>query len=169
MRKNLSNQYEDSCFLAFFDILGFSELVASGNIDQVAVLYRNYIEQEIATLNEKEFKTEALNQIPLEFLIISDSILIYTKTATHLSFRKLAYVARHFFLLSLLRGLPLRGAITYGELRFIDGAPTVPKDFMTGGKMAAKRSTSIVLPKRRTLRGRLECAAAHHNVLKQSK
>lgn len=61
-----------------------------------------------------------MNNTGLNFFIISDSILIYTNDLTYASFRKLVYITRLFFTIAFLRGLPLRGTITKGEIRNID-------------------------------------------------
>lgn len=120
---NKSNISEDK-FLAVLDILGFSDLLSFGNLDKIQELYEELIEGDLASVSGRQFKNDDLNNSGLNFFIISDSVLIYTNDLTYASFQKLVYITRLFFTISFLRGLPLRGTITKGEIRNIDSCST---------------------------------------------
>jgi hypothetical protein len=89
-------------WVAYFDLLGFGELVKHSNIADVFYRWEQCL---------NEFRSN-LNQHPdLEFANFSDTFLIYAPDDSKKSFGKIDICARYFFEHVVQRLFPLRGAL----------------------------------------------------------
>jgi len=93
-------------WVAYFDLLGFSELVKSTDI--VNVFYR-------WELCLKDFRQNLARHPELEFANFSDTFLIYAPDESIRSFSAIDNCSRYFFQHVLLRHFPLRGAMACDE------------------------------------------------------
>ncbi len=115
--------------LAFFDILGFTSLVKSTPLPDLASKYEKLLaiaETEIRPSNPAFFKTPQESFFPnhpytlpyCERYIFSDSIILISDDETSESALKLMIYSWRLFQSFLAAGFPLRGVITYGDLYF---------------------------------------------------
>ncbi len=95
--------------VAFLDILGFSEQIHGDNFKEVFGWYSEALEA-VAGVNTT-----------LGYAAFSDSIVIHTMNESsapadeEIAFRALVAAVSHLMMLFLTRGVPLRGAISYGR------------------------------------------------------
>lgn len=109
---------KSECFVALFDILGFSNLVKNNELDKVAGTYlraKKEFENTISHINA------LLQKDTVTFRIFSDTFLIYTSGINDMSFLALLAASDSLFLAAIENGLSIRGAITVGELIVSDG------------------------------------------------
>src|SRR6476469_6717198 len=100
----------DEKFVAFIDVLGFSDLVFKNNTTQL----ENYFKAIIETFNGHEDSPSIIESIS-----ISDSIILIAPRGRNGLFRLVNQV-REIHRKMMLRGILLRGAISYGEVYFND-------------------------------------------------
>lgn len=105
----LPNKLEEK-FVAFIDVLGFSELVFKNNTTQL----ENYFSALIETLNEPGDTANIIDSIS-----ISDSIILIAPKGRN-GLLKLVKQVRAIQRKMMLKGILLRGAISYGEVYFND-------------------------------------------------
>jgi len=118
-------------YIAFLDILGFKDLIENNQLDDVIKLYDKFepsllysmafTNLEWRSKNLKNSDLPGLDNMPLNSLMISDSILIWTDSDSGKDFIQLLNTVKYHFQLALSYGVPLRGAITFGELAIKSG------------------------------------------------
>jgi hypothetical protein len=124
----------DQVFLAFLDVLGFKDFVKNNDHGKVARVYDNLFSPnaELAASRGK-FKVVShpdggqraiadLGQAVVSSMVISDSIILWTKDGSMRSFIDIVAVTRSLLVLSIYAGLPLRGGIAMGALSFRSSA-----------------------------------------------
>jgi hypothetical protein len=112
-------------FIAFFDILGFQEIVNNNDLSelkrqfeyllrdsQTALSSETYIQ-----LNESIVVPDLKNQ-KVNCLHVSDSIVFWTNSNSEDDFKEIVSVCHSFYWRSLKTTFPLRGCLTYGEIDF---------------------------------------------------
>ena len=104
-------------YLAFLDILGFKDIIENNSIDDVYNLYSFFLGFDIQELT-RSFSTGGVDGI-LNYLFLSDSIIIYTPDDSHLSFVSITLITEYILKTSLKSGFPLRGVIANGNLKKI--------------------------------------------------
>jgi hypothetical protein len=121
-------QYEfnsDSCYVAFFDILGYSQLVIQNNHDLLKKIHQFSIptsiastlpQQRIIVVNEKNFIIGNNNDINVQTVTIADSVVIWSPDDSINSFYDIIFKSMDVIVEGLLRYLPVRGVITLGPL-----------------------------------------------------
>lgn len=121
-------------YIAFIDILGFKELIEKKTHEELIKIYENgfTISNQISSSKnnyiefEKEGKTICtpdISKSEVNSFLFSDSIVYWTNDNSENSFKELLVVVKNTFRISFLFGLPLRGAISVGELTFRNYAP----------------------------------------------
>ncbi len=110
---------EKERYIAFFDILGFKELVNSADTEFLVSRMREF--EDIIKLSSTipGFKPNQEKRM-LNFVQFSDSIVFYTEGLQDYEFSRLVFVSKMVLYFSLIRGLPLRGCISHGEF-YIEG------------------------------------------------
>jgi len=116
-------------YLAMLDILGFSDLVDKNNHSELENIFHDLginIKNSIADNNDRLiFKSDgSLVAIPdtqnytigIHVFVMSDTIMLWSDDATGKQFVNLLLVVGSLFCYTFKLGLPLRGAITYGDL-----------------------------------------------------
>jgi len=99
--------------VAFIDVLGFSNIVYSGN-DEALKDYFSYVIEEFAG-DRKKYK--------FEYILISDAIVIYTD-CNKSNLQQLCIAIGKLQMKLIMRGIVMRGGISFGNL-FIDGDKNV--------------------------------------------
>lgn len=105
----------DKIYLAFLDILGFKELIMNNSFDESKEIFETFIEQVSNSANLKNRSTGETNTV-VNFNLFSDTILFWTNDDTFKSFFQLNLTVSNLLNYSMQIGLPLRGAISYGNL-----------------------------------------------------
>ncbi len=117
----------DSVYLAFLDILGFKELIEKNTSEEIEGLFMRLV-PFITTSGLSQGKTREwkengqgyfandLSDNNINALIISDSIILWTKDSTMKSFFELILALTTIMWNGIFTGLPLRGAVTVGSL-----------------------------------------------------
>jgi len=118
MKKNVwtITQYR---FVAFFDILGFKELVDNHPHDEV--LQKLYsLKASLSDLADASknpaFKETQMDDDQTRSVTFSDSIIVFSKADTPYDAIKIVYDAYAIQRWAIDSGLPIKGAIAYGEI-----------------------------------------------------
>lgn len=105
-------------FVAFLDILGFSDLVKENDTQYLLNLYKRGI-IEVNEILQKFWETdewrEHVKNPKVRSLTVSDSIILYTEGNGLDSFLKIIVYVHSFINYLISEGLPVRGAITFGD------------------------------------------------------
>ena len=96
-------------WFAYFDLLGFAQLVRTSEIRSVLPIYERVLE----TIKEKANPKKSTG---LNFSWFSDTFIIFTKGSSLEEFGIIERAARLFFQKLILHHIPVRGAISYGDL-----------------------------------------------------
>lgn len=109
-------------FLVFMDILGFKQIVENNETGKLLEIIRTFFQEfdsavdKSRTYNSSSGKPDKICLHQLNFRLMSDSILIWTKKNTFSTFRNLLEATRELVAVGLENGFPLRGVLTYGDL-----------------------------------------------------
>lgn len=106
LKKNI--RYTDRWF-SYFDLLGFSNLVANEDISKVTLLYQKALDHLDISQNEKKSKGIYISWF-------SDTFIIYSRGNKDKDFANIESVSRRFFQYLVLNKIPVKGAMTYGKL-----------------------------------------------------
>jgi hypothetical protein len=124
----LMTKYEfnsDSCYVSFFDVLGYKQLVSNNSHELLKKVHQFSIptsiassqpKQRIINENGKAFLLGDYNEIDVHSVIVSDSIVVWTPDDSIKSFYDIIFKSMDILVEGLLRYLPVRGAITIGPL-----------------------------------------------------
>ncbi len=142
--------------VAFLDILGFSDLVDNNSFDELGKIYeifeRGY--KHGLTLNRyvrtKDGITNDFSDCNIQAVQISDSMIVWTKKETIISYYNLIKTVRELLGHGMFSGLPLRACIHYGEFghhinfhsKEISTNTFYGKSITTSYKMCEKQSWS---------------------------
>ena len=96
-------------WFAYFDLLGFAQLVRTSEIHSVLPIYEKVLE----TIKEKAGPKQPKG---LSYSWFSDTFIIFTRGSSLEEFGLVEQVARLFFQKLILHEIPVRGAISYGDL-----------------------------------------------------
>lgn len=117
-------------FVAFLDVLGFRQLVESNTHEQLELVYSDAFLQGLAlglsnrhyvirTLNGRKTISNDVTAVPVNSLIASDNIIVWSNDDSEQAFRDIISVVRGMMAHSCLNGVPLRGAIELGPLSWV--------------------------------------------------
>jgi hypothetical protein len=120
-------------FVAFLDVLGFSDMVQAVDHDRLLQLYDNLVAFAQRAAAEGAFTligdgpqqraVADLTQARVEVLVVSDSIVILSPGITGRGFVDVLRTVRDLLVNGLFLGMPLRGAITVGHVdTFVSGS-----------------------------------------------
>lgn len=104
------------------DILGFKQIVENNETGKLLEIIRTFFQEfdsavdKSRTYNSSSGKPDKICLHQLNFRLMSDSILIWTKENTFSTFRNLLEATRELVAVGLENGFPLRGVLTYGDL-----------------------------------------------------
>jgi hypothetical protein len=110
------------CFVGVFDILGFSNLIKTRKLEEVAELYstvKKYFEEML------NYANSLCNRDIVKFYNFSDTFLIHTQNKDDINFQTLLYACDALFLgfneAAQKNNIAIRGAINYGEIMSVEG------------------------------------------------
>lgn len=106
-------------FVAFFDILGFKDLVARNPHDIVLAkleVLKNLIAQLENPKDLPQFKDRDVDQDQTKSVTFSDSIIVFSKGATSFDALKLFFDAYRILHQALANGIAVKGAISFGKI-----------------------------------------------------
>lgn len=111
-----------NCFVGLFDILGFSNLIETHRLDEVAGIYskaKKYFEDMLNDVNL------LCNRDIVKFHNFSDTFLIHTKSKDDIDFQGLLVACDALFLAfndaAQNNNIAIRGAISCGEITAVEG------------------------------------------------
>lgn len=116
-------------YVAFFDILGFKNMLQQGThhaVKQLEVLV-NYLEGDKGS----PFVDDENVKHVVQFKIFSDSIFMYTTDDSFTSWRLFTYAVSSFFYHALKNKIPIKGGIAHGDA-FIGEPRSNLKNVMCG-------------------------------------
>lgn len=108
-------------FTAFLDILGFKELVMNNTHSDLNEIFSNAISGTIDFIEKTSRETfdKFTMKESLFFLMVSDSIIIWTNDLSEISFLAIALATSQLTALCMSRGVPLRGGISTGDISVV--------------------------------------------------
>jgi hypothetical protein len=96
-------------WFCYLDLLGFTALVQTKKIDEVIPLYQN-------VLRELRQQAKLTKRPGLIYSWFSDTFIIYSRDDTEKEFSHVEQVGRLFFQKLIMSHIPVRAALTHGEL-----------------------------------------------------
>lgn len=96
-------------WFAYFDLLGFSNLVRQHKIEHVLPIYEEVLDTITQKANSKSGKG-------ISYSWFSDTFILFTRSDTEQEFALIEHVSRLFFQKLILNKIPVRGALTVGSL-----------------------------------------------------
>jgi hypothetical protein len=116
-------------YIAFLDILGFKDLVTNNSHSDLVRKIQNLLlpsiehslsngKRKIVDRNGVATSIADIDEIKIHSLTISDSIMFWTDDCSLGSFMQIALVVRNTLESGFYTGLPMRGAISLGDLSF---------------------------------------------------
>lgn len=117
-------------FVAFLDVLGFKEIVLNNNHEDLVSIFKTniHLNLQIAIASGSYVQAENtqgkkvladFRKIKINSFVISDSIILWTNSATVLEFVYLIQTLQIFLAGTLVGGIPLRGGVSVGNLSVI--------------------------------------------------
>jgi hypothetical protein len=109
---------EGKVFTAFLDVLGFKELVLNNTHSDLNEIFSSAISGTIDAIEKISFETfDKFNMKESQsFLMVSDSIIIWTNDLSEKSFLGITLATSQLAALCMNRGIPLRGGISTGDI-----------------------------------------------------
>lgn len=117
MKNKTENKIEDytkECFVVFFDILGFKDMMVRLGGDEVYKKFEKLIDLKHDIRNQTTLKNEIGK---FDILNFSDSFIFVSEDNSINSLEWIEVIASYFFIHSLRLGIPLKGAIAYGKMK----------------------------------------------------
>lgn len=112
-------------FLAYFDVLGFKEMVQKNTLEELNQIFSHLLrDTQTAVSGENYIQPQPgfivadLTKQKVHCMHISDSVLFWTDTDSNDDFIELAKVCYTFYWRSLQLFVPLRGCVVHGEIEF---------------------------------------------------
>jgi len=111
-------------FIAFFDVLGFKEIIMNNDLPEIKRLFGHLLRDSKTALSGGKFIQVNQSKVPnlesqkVNCLHISDSVVFWTNGQTEEDFNNLVSVCYSFYWNSLKTTFPIRGCLTFGEIDF---------------------------------------------------
>jgi hypothetical protein len=108
----------DPVYVAFLDILGFKEMVKNNNINQLFDIYKDFLLRMDTLLEffESRFSSKDFRNTTVNSLFVSDNLILWTEDFSQISLTKLTSIVSGLITESFVKGTPIRGSITTGEI-----------------------------------------------------
>jgi hypothetical protein len=115
----------DSCYVGFFDILGYKELITKNPHDLIKTIHSHSIPTSINSTsphvrviieNGKNCVLGNSKKTDVQSVMISDSTIIWTQDDSPNSFLDIIYKGVSIIVEGIFKYLPVRGAISVGPL-----------------------------------------------------
>jgi len=105
---DFDGQYKN-CFVCYFDLLGFKNLVNHGELWNVLDIYYVVLQKFL-----RDHKTKEAKKIHRVFF--SDTFLLFSESDSIEEFAAILPIATNFFQSLIINQIPVRGAMTHGQL-----------------------------------------------------
>jgi hypothetical protein len=102
------------CWVAHFDILGFKSLLAHGGRDFKTILSQINLDEIIESIDAMP----PLHRENIDYLLYADTFIFYSKSGQIQDYGSILPVAQRFIRKCISIKLPVRGAVSFGELIF---------------------------------------------------
>lgn len=116
----------DKRFVAFFDIMGFKELVERNPHNVIVEKLKKLNEDiiHIESMHDSEYlKKQKISVSESKAITFSDSIIIFSKDSTEESLNKIIIDSVYVLWSALQNEIPIKGAISFGEITVDFDAP----------------------------------------------
>ncbi|MDF1643526.1 MAG: hypothetical protein P1U80_05020 [Pseudomonadales bacterium] len=110
-----NNWIKRNAWIAHFDILGFKSLLENDGGSVVIEVLKSQFDDALATLStdiSRDFEED------IDYLFFADTFVIYTKSEKIREYPALISVSKRFISKCLSMRLPIRGAVSYGDVVF---------------------------------------------------
>lgn len=117
-------------FVAFFDILGFKNLVERNSHEKLVKIYQEVLLDTVSEIKRlgleihKNDKTALKALESIKQFIISDSIILIQNDCTHRGLFFITLQAKVLLQMAMEEGIPLRGAISVGPVTILESFGT---------------------------------------------
>jgi len=134
-------------YVAFLDILGFKSILKNvGSADSLGVQMSELLQASILSALTGKTANVDINQnldvrTDIRVYQFSDAIILYTEEDKDESLYKVIVVLNLLFAQSILRGLPLRGALTFGDL-YVNGSIIVGEPMVKASELEGRQEWS---------------------------
>jgi len=126
-------------YIGFFDILGFKEIVAQLELEELKKKFENlFRDSQIALSNGKTVQVGSASVVPdlsemdVNCIHVSDSIIFWTNKDELNDFKRIIEVCKKFYQKSLQTDFLIRGAVVYGEMSFEPGTINTKENAIFG-------------------------------------
>lgn len=138
----------DNRAVAFIDVLGFKELIATKELQELAIIYERF-------LNDADFYNRFTNfagqyfpkntniSKPIISYTFSDSIILIANDDTEMSFISLVTYVWRLLQHSIFTKIPVRGGISYGEVCIFSNRNIVIGDGLTNAYLLESKQKWI--------------------------
>ncbi len=105
-------------FVAFFDIMGFKDLVLKTKHQDIVNLLENLSEVRttLEKANNAELTTRKFTSGETKSFTFSDSIIFFSKSNTEADAHKITLDCLYLIKVALEKQIPIKGALSYGEI-----------------------------------------------------
>jgi hypothetical protein len=119
-RKSTNTNWKptDKRFVAFFDILGFKDLVMRSSHEEIYDKLNNLsaTKKWLENLTKESGIIDKIGDGEIYTVSFSDSIVLFSKNDNPENFKFFLVAVRWFFAKAIQSGTPLKGGIAYGEI-----------------------------------------------------
>ena len=109
-----------SAYVAFLDILGFSDLIKHNEIQKLIIIYKSVLE-ELCSYLPKLSTWEKPRPRTVNLSIVQDSMILWIEADEFYDLYLMLGTVQMILQNSFLEGLPIRGAISRGEISILTG------------------------------------------------
>ncbi len=119
------------CHTAFLDVLGFKDLVRNNSHEQLMRVYKKsfQLSVELGVSGGKFVPGKNANSVTADLsnakvhsLLVSDSIILWSEDSSVEGFVHVVGAVKEMLNFAMINGVPLRGAVSCGELSFYDNS-----------------------------------------------
>jgi hypothetical protein len=124
-------------YIAFFDILGFKDLVFNNDHKSLETIYEHF--SNAAHLSLANFQTQEgqiadnsiakvdMSKATVNSLIVSDSVIFWTDGESPNDFIEIVHASQLMLAVSFKIGVPVRGGISFGDFTFSENQTDSPQ------------------------------------------
>jgi hypothetical protein len=159
-------------YIAFFDILGFKEIVKNESLSELNRRFNNLIRDSQLSLSDGKITQNEFNdfvpdsnQFKVNCIHISDSIIFWTKNNSQTAFHDIFSVARYFYRQSFSSHFIVRGSVAYDEIHFTPNRFENKDNFFFGNYSMIGKAIVSAYELGESLQ--LSACALHQSVLEQ--
>lgn len=113
-------------FIAYFDYLGFKDFIDNNNLEEQSRIMNNNFRDMEHALGKGKLKTVRIGVIAdlsdsrINCINFSDTVVFFTNDNSENSLKEILEVAYEFNFREVVHCFPVRGALVYGEMAYVD-------------------------------------------------